>query len=250
MALAAAFGAPVPRGYSSRAFSASASHVGQLAANGVGPHAGAAATPSCSGSGPGARGRKPPSPRRGAGGDSCSLRRSACSGRSAARPSANSGRARQRRKNDRKGWLEKRAAANRAAGRRRRALGDAGAARCAAIVIKGARTKSGEGVNGLYRASESNETAVKGAHLVAKRGTWADPRGLVGLRLQARGWATSTTVNGASLAATDFLVAGRGGFQLQWLRCDVSARSLAADDASSWPTPHRRRRAALRQRAT
>ena len=98
-------------------------------------------------------------------------------------------------------------------------------------------------MNGLYRASRKATRpplfSSKGAHLfVAKKeGTWAWILGDTSAyeASEARGWATSTTVNvGAPPCGKhDFLVAdGRGGFQLQWLRCEVvSSRTVAADDA-------------------
>ena len=172
-----------------------------------------------------------------------------------------------RRKNDRKGWLEKRAAANKAADAAADALWAtlARSEGCAAIVIKGARGPRAEKVNGLYRASRKATRpplfSSKGAHLfVAKKeGTWAWILGDWSAyeASEARGWATSTTVcvGAPPCGKHDFLVAdGRGGFQLQWLHCDVvSSRSIAADDAPrSWPpTPRNaRRRRPLRPRAT
>ena len=98
-------------------------------------------------------------------------------------------------------------------------------------------------MNGLYRASRKATRpplfSSKGAHLfVAKKeGTWAWILGDWSAyeASEARGWATSTTVEvGAPPCGKhDFLVAdGRGGFQLQWLRCEVvSSRTVAADDA-------------------
>jgi hypothetical protein len=150
-----------------------------------------------------------------------------------------------RRKNDRKGWLEKRAAANKAADAAADALWAtlARSEGCAAIVIKGARGPRAEKVNGLYRASRKAMRpplfSSKGAHLfvATKEGTWAWILGDWSAyeASEARGWATSTTVEvGAPPCGKhDFLVAdGRGGFQLQWLRCDVvSSRMVAADDA-------------------
>jgi hypothetical protein len=152
-----------------------------------------------------------------------------------------------RRKSDRKGWLEKRAAANKAADAAADALWATLAARegCAAIVIEGARGPRAEKVNGLYRASRKATRpplfSSKGAHLfVAKKeGTWAWILGDTSAyeASEARGWATSTTVEvGAPPCGKhDFLVAdGRGGFQLQWLRCEVvSSRTVAAEDALS-----------------
>ena len=150
-----------------------------------------------------------------------------------------------RRKNDRKGWLEKRAAANRAADAAADALWAtlARSEACAAIVIKGARGPRAEKVNGLYRASRKATRpplfSSKGAHLfVAKKeGTWAWILGDWSAyeASEARGWATSTTVcvGAPPCGKHDFLVAdGRGGFQLQWLHCEVvSSRTVAADDA-------------------
>ena len=150
-----------------------------------------------------------------------------------------------RRKSDRKGWLEKRAAANKAADAAADALWStlARSEACAAIVIKGARGPRAEKVNGLYRASRKATRpplfSSKGAHLfVAKKeGTWAWILGDWSAyeASEARGWATSTTVcvGAPPCGKHDFLVAdGRGGFQLQWLRCEiVSSRSAAADDA-------------------
>ena len=86
-----------------------------------------------------------------------------------------------RRKSDRKGWLEKRAAANKAADAAADALWEtlARSEACAAIVVKGARGPRAEKVNGLYRASRKATRpplfSSKGAHLfVAKKeGTWA-----------------------------------------------------------------------------
>ena len=139
-----------------------------------------------------------------------------------------------RRKNDRKGWLEKRAAANKAADAAADALWAtlARSEACAAIVIKGARGPRAEKVNGLYRASRKATRpplfSSKGAHLfVAKKeGTWAWILGDWSAyeASEARGWATSTTVASGlpPCGKHDFLVAdGRGGFQLQWLHCEV-----------------------------
>merc|ERR1712138_384969 len=150
-----------------------------------------------------------------------------------------------RRKSDRKGWLEKRAAANKAADSAADALWStlARSEACAAIVVKGARGPRAEKVNGLYRASRKATRpplfSSKGAHLfVAKKeGTWAWILGDWSAyeASEARGWATSTTVcvGAPPCGKHDFLVAdGRGGFQLQWLHCEVvSSRSIAADDA-------------------
>ena len=144
-----------------------------------------------------------------------------------------------------KGWLEKRAAANKAADAAADALWATLAAReaCAAIVVSGARGPRAEKVNGLYRASRKAMRpplfSSKGAHLfVAKKeGTWAWILGDWSAyeASEARGWATSTTVcvGAPPCGKHDFLVAdGRGGFQLQWLHCEVvSSRTVAADDA-------------------
>ena len=95
----------------------------------------------------------------------------------------------------------------------------------------------------MYRASRKATRpplfSSKGAHLfVAKKeGTWAWILGDWSAyeASEARGWATSTTVcvGAPPCGKHDFLVAdGRGGFQLQWLRCEVvSSCTVAADDA-------------------
>ena len=136
-------------------------------------------------------------------------------------------------------------------GRRSRA-----AKACAAIVIKGARGPRAEKVNGLYRASRKATRpplfSSKGAHLfVAKKeGTWAWILGDWSAyeASEARGWATSTTVcvGAPPCGKHDFLVAdGRGGFQLQWLHCEVvSSRTVAADDALLVASYARAKRAA------
>ena len=184
--------------------------VGQEAARGVGQEAGAPARPQrgrALAARPGARG----------GAQARKARRRALAGALLAaeekrlqrkkRREAEQQRAREnekRRKNDRKGWLEKRAAANRAADAAADALWAtlARSEACAAIVIKGARGPRAEKVNGLYRASRKATRpplfSSKGAHLfVAKKeGTWAWILGDWSAyeASEARGWATSTTV--------------------------------------------------------
>ena len=136
---------------------------------------------------------------------------------------------------------------------------------CAAIVIKEPAGQERRRSIRLYRASRKATRpplfSSKGAHLfVAKKeGTWAWILGDWSAyeASEARGWATSTTVcvGAPPCGKHDFLVAdGRGGFQLQWLHCEVvSSRSIAADDRAARGLlclATRRRRRPLRPRAT